>query len=141
MPDQESITLAPAAGAGIGKKVAEKLLADEGFIQDLVDAFRDGLKACTVVYQKGNPVGVQISDQKTRLATAMAVLAHMEGEPIKRIIHQHLGSAMGSAEETLEKAAEQSPALRRRLLNLLQRAELAPPKQVGPAKVEPVDID
>jgi hypothetical protein len=134
------ITLAPAAGQGIGRKLADVLLAEPKFIPLLGAAFLDALQAEQFFYDKHAKEWHGEPDFKTRLAAAMGVLAQMEGEPVKRIIHQHL-DASGLAEEALEQAAETSPALRRRLERIVQRAEKAEPKQVGPAKVESVDID
>jgi hypothetical protein len=134
------ITLAPAAGQGIGRKLADLLLADPKFIDLLGAAFLDALQAEQFFYDKHGKEWHGEPDYKTRLGAALGILAQMEGEPVKRIIHQHLGNPTLAAEEALEEAAEASPALRRRLERLVQRAEKAP-KQLGPAKVEPVDID
>ncbi len=86
-----TMTLAPAAGAGIGKKVADALLAQDGFVDLMVNAMTNGLKATRSFYVKDE--GMQTEpDFKVQLQAAALIMAHMEGEPVKRIIHQHLGA-------------------------------------------------
>lgn len=47
-------------------------------------------------------------------------MAHMEGEPVKRIIHQHLG---GAGAPDLLGALQESPALRDAARALLEKAD------------------
>lgn len=87
------MTLAPAAGAGIGKIVADELLA-RNIGKKLADALERGLTATTkrwVQTGKGEGYMDEQPDTRSQLQAAMGIMAHMEGEPVKRIIHQHLG--------------------------------------------------
>lgn len=51
------------------------------------------------------------------------LLAHMEGEPIKRIIHQHLGA--GGEQPDFVKALRESPALLTAMKREIEKAEWA----------------
>src|SRR5216683_1474030 len=88
----ETVTLAPAAGAGIGKQIADLLLADPEFLPAMVGALKGALSAESGFYCKATGMIEYAVDHKTRLNAVLATLAHMEGEPFKRIIHQHLGA-------------------------------------------------
>lgn len=108
---EETMTLAPAAGAGIGKVLADKLLADPEFVGLMVAAAINGLKA-TRSYWTGKGETAELiteADSKTQLQAFALIMAHMEGEPIKRIIHQHLGGALTKTD--LVEALQESPAL------------------------------
>lgn len=118
MPE-ETMTLAPAAGAGIGKILAERLLADPTFVDAMVDAVMNGLRATRTYFVKGQTEPISEPDSKTQLHAFALVLAHMEGEPIKRIIHQHLGGT--GAVDPLA-ALQDSPALREAAGRLLEKA-------------------
>lgn len=116
------ISLAPAAGAGIGKILADRLLAEPGFVDSMVSAVMSGLKA-TRSFWTGKGETAQLvteADSKTQLSAFALILAHMEGEPIKRIIHQHIGD--GKPVDPLAALAE-SPAMRDELRKLLQKSE------------------
>ncbi len=92
---QEVATLAPAAGAGIGKLLADRLLSDPTFVQLMLDAVLNGLKA-TRSYWTGKGETAELitePDSKTQLQAFALVMAHMEGEPIKRIIVQDLNKS------------------------------------------------
>lgn len=99
--------MAPAAGAGIGKLLADRLLSEPGFMDSLVAAFANGLKATRSFYVKDQGMRTE-PDAKTQLQAAALVLAHMEGEPVKRIIHQHLGQG---GQLDIMGALRESPAL------------------------------
>jgi hypothetical protein len=118
----ETATLAPAAGAGIGKILADRLLADPTFVDAMVSAVLNGLKATRSFWQgKGESAQlVTEADSKTQLQAFALIIAHMEGEPIKRIIHQHLG-ADGSVDPLA--ALRESPALREAARRLLEKAD------------------
>ena len=142
MAENEQITLAPAAGAGIGKLLADRLLAEPDFVESMVNAVKNGLKATRSFYVKDQ--GMQTEpDSKTQLQAFALVLAHMEGEPVKRIIHQHLGGA-GTVDPL--GALRESEALRDAAKAMLEKAEwrtsgrkaYKAPKQVEPAKPESV---
>lgn len=90
--ENQTITLAPAAGAGIGKKIADRLLSESDFIEEMARTARDGLRAMAPRrWDKESQDWVQDPDMRTRAQMFFGLLAHMEGEPVKRIIHQHLG--------------------------------------------------
>ncbi len=115
-------TLAPAAGAGIGKVLAERLLADPEFLPAMISAAMEGLKANHP--PRWEPAsrtwGDPTPDYKTRTATLFGLLAHMEGEPIKRIVHAHLG---GEGPVDPLQAMQESPALLRAAQHLVNKAQ------------------
>ncbi len=116
----EILTLAPAAGSGIGKQLADELLARPGFVQLLADVAENGLKAMTPRrWDKDTETWIQDPDSRVQIQTLALLLAHMEGEPIKRIIHQHLGGA-GQVDPLA--ALQESPALREAAGRLLEKA-------------------
>ncbi len=106
-------TLSPAAGAGIGKILADALT---------IDAAKGGLRAERSFWVKSANGGHLESepDQRVRVQTLFGLLAHMEGEPIKRIIHQHLGGS-GSVDPLA--ALRESPELRAAAKRELEKAE------------------
>ncbi len=141
----EIASLAPAAGAGIGKILADRLLADPSFIDLMCAAITNGLKA-TRSFWTGKGETAQLvteADSKTQLQAFALILAHMEGEPIKRIVHQHLG-ADGSGVDPLG-ALRDSPALMAAVERTLEKAKWRhsgrsdakrPIKSAGPVDVE-----
>lgn len=132
-------TLAPAAGAGIGKVFAERLIADPEFEESLVAAAKDGLRATRSFWcGKGGSGYLETEpDFRVRIQTLALVLAHMEGEPIKRIIHQHLGA--GGTVDPLA-ALQDSPALLEQAARLVEKASWRKSgrnrKQADPAAIE-----
>jgi hypothetical protein len=104
----DDLQLAPAAGSGIGKQLAELLIADEEFLPALKAAFMDALGAESKHFDKEAKGWVNSPDYKTRLSAAMSLLSHMEGDPIKRIVHQHLNAPSGG---NIREALQESPAL------------------------------
>jgi hypothetical protein len=118
----QSTSLAPAAGSGIGRKLADMLLDDPEFLPCLKAAFMDGLKAETWYYDAQAKQRCSAVDYKTRLNSAVSLLSHMEGDPIKRVIHQHLGGDPASA---LQDELVSSPALRTALRRRIEAAERA----------------
>lgn len=119
---ETEMTLAPAAGAGIGKVLAERLLADPEFVPAMLAAAKNGLIATRSYYEGKGESRELITepDFKTQLQAFALLLAHMEGEPIKRIIHQHLGT--GKTVDPLD-ALRDSPALREAAGKLLEKAK------------------
>lgn len=114
-----SLSLAPAAGAGIGKKVADALLAQADFVECMVGALSNGLKATRSFYVKD--AGMQTEpDFKVQLQAAALILAHMEGEPVKRIIHQHLGTG---GKLDVQEAIRESPELAAAVQGVLEKAK------------------
>lgn len=120
MTTTEEITLAPAAGSGVGRKLAELLLANEKFLPLMAAAFIDALGAEQFFYDKHIKEYKGEPDYKTRLNAAVALLAHMEGDPVKRIIHQHI-TPLGKV--SLEDALAESPALREVMARELDKAK------------------
>lgn len=133
----ENIGLAPAAGSGIGRLLADALLAREDFIPSLVNALVGALHAQTYI-RDGKNVRV-IPDCRTQLAAVVATLSHMEGDPIKRIIHQHLGN-----EQKLDLVAafRESPALLESAKRVIANAEHSHPShaQRRAARAEPYEV-
>lgn len=116
-PSEETIALAPAAGAGVGKILAGELLGSEWFVPAMVNAVRNGLHATRSFWTKE---GMHTeADSKTQLQAFALVMAHMEGEPIKRIIHQHLGA--GKAIDPAD-ALRESPELAAAVARELEKA-------------------
>ncbi len=115
-------TLSPAAGAGIGKVLADALTSDKEFLPLMIDAAKDGLKAERSFWVKDGMSGRLETepDMRIRTQTLFGLLAHMEGEPIKRIIHQHLGA--GGTVDPLA-ALQASPELRAAARRELEKAE------------------
>ncbi len=137
MNPQVIAQLAPAAGAGIGKLIADALLADPDFIPLMKAAFIGALGAEIHFFDKAAGGWQSRPDYRIRLQAVMGCLAHMEGEPVKRIIHQHLGG--GPTIDPLA-AMQDSPALREAVRRTLEKAEWrqsgrngksAAPEQVG----------
>lgn len=129
-PPSEDMILAPAAGAGIGKLIADRLLADPSFMDLMIQAIKNGLQATRSFLTKEGIV--REPDCKTQIQAWALVLAHMEGEPIKRIIHQHLGA--GGAIDPLA-ALQESPALLEQAERLIEKAKWR--KSGRAKKVEP----
>lgn len=137
----ETLTLAPASGSGIGKQLADALLTRPDFLEAMVDAAVGGLKAERSFWCGKGADGYleREPDMRTRIQTLALLLAHMEGEPIKRIIHQHLGGT-GTVDPLA--ALQESPALREAAGRLLEKAEWRTsgrkahkvPKQAEPAE-------
>lgn len=137
----ETLTLAPASGAGIGKILADRLLANPDFVPALENAMLGGLKASRSFWSKDAGL-VTEPDFRVQVQTAALLLAHMEGEPVKRIIHQHLGEGgkldVGGA---LADSPELAAAVERELQKSKwkhsgRQAHKRPAKQVEAMEVE-----
>ncbi len=119
----ENATLAPASGSGIGKLLADALLAHPDFLALMTEAAIGGLSATRSFFVKTGAREGHMeteADYRTRTQTLALLLAHMEGEPIKRIIHQHVGE--GKAIDPV-KAMQASPELRESVRRTLEKAE------------------
>jgi hypothetical protein len=134
------IQLAPAAGAGIGKEIAANLLARAGFIDKMADALDNALTATRRTWDAGSKSWIEEPDTRSQLQAFFGCLAHMEGEPIKRIIHQHTGT--GKAVDPLE-ALRESPALREATRRALDKAEWRQSGRNGkaPKQADAADIE
>lgn len=142
--ENQTLTLAPAAGGGIGKAVADRLLARSDFLQLMEDAAVCGLTANLPPRwdSQGKCWGPEMPDAKTRVTTWLGILAHMEGDPIKRIIHQHTGDG---GKLDVAAALRESPELLSALRREAEKAEWRtsghqkhkrPAKQVEAMEVE-----
>lgn len=121
MPDQQA-TLTPASGTGLGKVLFEALLGNPDFLPSMVAAAMGGL---TAVYARrwdkhSDDWGDPEPDHKTRVQTFLALWAQAEGEPIKRMVHQHLGAAGALDPEAM---LASSPAARDAMRAMIERIE------------------
>ena len=137
---ETSVQLAPAAGAGIGKLIADALLADPEFIPLMKAAFVGALKAEIHFYDRESKSWESRPDDRIRLQAVMGCLAHMEGEPVKRIIHQHMTNGVIDPLAALK----ESPAAREAMRRLLEKAEWRHSGQSEskrPKTAQPVDVE
>ena len=134
-----TITLAPAAGAGIGKKLADYLLAQPTFIEDMGQVILRAIHAKTRHWDREAREFVIEDDCKVQLQAFALTVAHMEGEPVKRIIHQHLGAG---GQLDIMGALRESPALLAAAEREIEKAKWRTSgKQANkaPKKAEPID--
>ncbi len=131
------MTLAPAAGSGIGKEIAEDLLARPDFVRKCADVIDNALTATRRTWDQSTKSWNDEPDTRSQLQALFGILAHMEGEPIKRIIHQHLG---GAGEIDPLAAMQESPALRQAARHLLEKAEFRT-RHTKPTKPAELTID
>lgn len=117
---ETQIELAPAAGSGIGKLLAAALLAKPDLIEGMVAVIDRGFNANKRFWDANTKSWDIEPDGRTQIQTLALVLAHMEGEPVKRIIHQHLG---GAGAMDVHAALRESPALRDSMRRELEKAE------------------
>lgn len=110
------IELAPAAGAGVGKMLAESLLQRPDFLPAMEAAAMAGLRATVRRWDKDTDDWIVDPDCKTQATWFFGLVAHMEGEPIKRIIHQHIGPGRGiDPADALRESPELAAAVAREL--------------------------
>jgi hypothetical protein len=110
------------AGSGIGKQLAEKLLERDDFLRLLEEAVVAALQANLQPRWDPNAKAwaPAVPDAKTRLAAVLGLMAQLEGEPVRRIVHQHLG---GGGVLDLHAVLRDSPELREVLARELQNAK------------------
>lgn len=73
--------------------LADQLLSDPEFIPLMRQTAIDCLHAMAPRrWDKESGGWVSDPDMRTRAQMFFGLMAHMEGEPVKRIIHQHLGN-------------------------------------------------
>lgn len=119
--ESQAITLAPAAGSGLGKLLADSLLADPEFVPLMRKTALECLQAMAPRrWDKESGGWVADPDMRTRAQMFFGLLAHMEGEPVKRIIHQHLG---GTGKLDLRGALQDSPELAAAVAAELEKAQ------------------
>lgn len=99
------------------------------------DALHNALTATRRTWDSASKTWVEEPDTRSQLQAFFGCLAHMEGEPIKRIIHQHNGS--GKPLDAVA-ALQESPALREATRRALDKAEF---KGRNARKADPVDAD
>lgn len=116
----EQVSLAPMAGAGIGKMLADELLKDPEFVPLMRSVALGCLRAVTHRFIMERKETIEVPDFKIQAQMFFGLLAHMEGEPVKRIIHQHLG---GSGAIDPLSALQESPALREAAKRLIEKSE------------------
>ena len=90
-------------------------------------ALMGGLKATRSYYDKSQGGSVTEADSRVQVQTVALLLAHMEGEPIKRIVHQHLGGN-GEGIDPMS-ALRDSPALAEAVERTLANARFRKPKR------------
>lgn len=115
----ENAQLAPAAGAGIGKLLADNLLARPGFIEAMADVIDGAIRANSRHWDREAREFIVEPDFKIRLQAFFGIVAHMEGEPIKRVFHAHVGATGADPLAALQ----ESPALRDAARRLLEKAD------------------
>jgi len=130
MTENTQISLAAGAGAGLVKLVADDLLARVGFARRVADSLERALDATRRTWDSGTKQWIDEPDSRTQLQAVFGIFAHFEGEPIKRVIHEHLGQ--GHLQEALE---EMPPAMleamQRRIEFARKKAKRAKPAQVA----------
>jgi len=136
----ETMQLAPAAGAGLGKLVAAELLAIPDLPKEMALVIHRAMRATTRRWDPGAKDWIIDDDMRSQLQAFALTLAHMEGEPVKRIIHQHLG---GDGQIDLGAALRDSPALQAAIERQLENARFKDRKRGGktPPKAAEVVID
>ena len=99
-----------------------------------------GLKAERSFWDKNSGGIISELDHRVQIQALALLLAHMEGEPVKRIIHQHLG---GDGQIDLGAALRDSPALQAAIERQLENARFKDRKRGGktPPKTAEVVID
>ncbi len=124
------VLMAPAAGTGIGKYIADEVMK-RGLAEKMVDALARALEA-TRSARSGDEL-VEEQDCRTQLQAVMWLTAHMEGEPVKRVLHQHL---VGATVDPVA-AMRDSPALAAAVQRNLDKARFRTRNRKG----EPETVD
>lgn len=115
-----STALAPAAGSGIGRMLFTQLLEDSEFVGEMKAAVMKGLRAQHTFRDRKSGEIITADDPRTMIATVAMILAQAEGDPIKRVIHQHIG-APGAVD--VQQELRDSDALRQAVRRELEKAE------------------
>lgn len=113
------LIIAPGAGSGLGKQLAAEWLADPDFAREIAQGWRECMQATRTYYDKAAGGNVTEPDYRVRLQAIMGAVAHIEGEPIKRVIHEHTGP---TGLDTLA-AMQDSPALLEAVKREVAKAE------------------
>ena len=131
------------AGAGLGRLLFDSLLSDPEFVPAIKAAALGSLSASRSFYDKTTRQMVTEPDFRTRLAAVALILSQAEGEPLRRVIHQHIGGA--ESRVAVHEALADSPGLREAVRRELDNAEFRtrrarPVRTVAPAEADPVDV-
>lgn len=118
MDNNAQIMLAPGAGSGIGKMLADELLKDPEFVPLMRSVALGCLRAVTHRFVLEKKQTIEVPDFKIQAQMFFGLLAHMEGDPVKRIIHQHID---GAAIDPLA-ALQESPALLEAAKRMIDKA-------------------
>jgi hypothetical protein len=128
--------MAPAAGAGIGKYIADEVMK-RGMAVKMVDAVERALE-CQRSFRSGQDI-ITEPDCKTQLAAVIWLTAHMVGEPVKRHLHEHLIGA----EIDVQTALRESPGTMRAMERAIEKAKFRDRKKKpgpGPAILVAEDV-
>ena len=100
-----------------------------------------GFNATKRLWDAGSKQWVEEPDMRSQLQTLFGVLAHMEGEPIKRIVHEHLNRGNGvDLTEILRNNPDLAAEARRQLDKAAFRTRNVKPKPVPPAADEAIEV-
>lgn len=100
----------------MGKMLADLLLADPEFVPLMRQTAIDCLHAMAPRrWDKESGDWIADPDMRTRAQMFFGLMAHMEGEPVKRIIHQHLGTGKLDVGGALTDSPELAAAVEREL--------------------------
>lgn len=137
---QGQLALAPGAGSGVGRAFAEGLTARPDFVPALVQATMDGLRATRSYWSAADKRHITEPDFRTQLQAVALILANLEGEPVKRVVHEHLHAGNGGLDvtEALADSDAMREAMRRELMKADARASKRRPRKVEAA--EPAEI-
>ncbi len=116
---KDQLTLAPAAGEGIMREVAKILLARPDFIKDMADALHNALHATRRTWDSASKEWVEEPDTRSQLQAFFGCVCHMEGEPIKRVFHQHTSDGKVDPQTLLQ----ESPATLEAMERLIAKAK------------------
>ena len=136
--------LAPGAGSGMGAELAARILSRPDWLDLCEAAIVHGLTAQMRFFDKAANDGkggfVIMQDAKTQVATVTAIWSHIEGDPVKRIVHEVHGDpdVAAAADEQLASSPGLRAAMRRRL-DAAERAAKSLP-QPEPKRVEAIDL-
>jgi hypothetical protein len=100
--------------------LADELLKDPEFVPLMRSVALGCLRAVTHRFIMERKETIEVPDFKIQAQMFFGLMAHMEGEPVKRIIHQHLGAG---GKLDLGSALQESPELAQAVEKELQKAK------------------
>lgn len=131
-----ALTLAPGAGTGIGKEVAAALLKREAIAEDMAAALVRALTAKRRTWCSTSKMHIEEDDTRSQLQAVFGILAHLEGDPVRRTIHEHVD---GRKIDHMQ-AVQSSPAMRRAAQHVIDKANAADARQRA-AKGLPAELE